>query len=149
MAWCRQATSHCLSQCWPRYLSPSGVSRPRWDNKPPTRTLESQEEHIIGTETCEVDNVFPNDDTLFLILNELCCYISIVLRYVADEVHNLYFKICNWWGKGWHMVACHFRTPVVMYIVMYVSVMINVWNLLLHLSISLCPGTFFFEKRNW
>ena len=22
MAWCRQATSHYLSQCWPRYLSP-------------------------------------------------------------------------------------------------------------------------------
>ena len=28
MAWCRQATSHCLSQCWPRSLSPYGVIRP-------------------------------------------------------------------------------------------------------------------------
>ena len=26
MAWCRQATSHCLSQCWPR--SPSHVTSP-------------------------------------------------------------------------------------------------------------------------
>ena len=25
MAWCRQATSHYLSQCWPRSLSPYGV----------------------------------------------------------------------------------------------------------------------------
>ena len=24
MAWCRQAASHYLSQCWPRYLSPYG-----------------------------------------------------------------------------------------------------------------------------
>ena len=24
MAWCRQATSHCLSQCWPRSMSPHG-----------------------------------------------------------------------------------------------------------------------------
>ena len=24
MAWCRQATSHYLSQCWPRSLSPGG-----------------------------------------------------------------------------------------------------------------------------
>ena len=30
MAWCRQATSHYLSQCWPSSLSPYGVTRPRW-----------------------------------------------------------------------------------------------------------------------
>ena len=26
MAWCRQATSHYLSQCWPRSMSPYGVT---------------------------------------------------------------------------------------------------------------------------
>ena len=30
MAWCRQATSHYLSQCCPRSLSPYGVTRPKW-----------------------------------------------------------------------------------------------------------------------
>ena len=30
MAWCRQATSHYLSQCWPRSLTPKGVTRPQW-----------------------------------------------------------------------------------------------------------------------
>ena len=30
MAWCRQATSHYLSQCWPRSLSPYCVTRPQW-----------------------------------------------------------------------------------------------------------------------
>ena len=30
MAWCCQATSHYLSQCWPRSLSPYGVIRPQW-----------------------------------------------------------------------------------------------------------------------
>ena len=30
MAWCRQATSHYLSQCWPRSLSSYGVTRPQW-----------------------------------------------------------------------------------------------------------------------
>ena len=29
MAWCRQATSHYLDQCWPRSLSPHGVIRPQ------------------------------------------------------------------------------------------------------------------------
>ena len=32
MAWCRQATSHYSSQCWPRSLSPYGVTRPQWVN---------------------------------------------------------------------------------------------------------------------
>ena len=30
MAWCRQATSHYLSQCWPWSLSQYGVTRPQW-----------------------------------------------------------------------------------------------------------------------
>ena len=29
MAWCRQATSHYLSQCWPRFMSRYGVTRPQ------------------------------------------------------------------------------------------------------------------------
>ena len=32
MAWCRQATSHYLSQCWPRSPMPYGVTRPQWVN---------------------------------------------------------------------------------------------------------------------
>ena len=30
MAWCHQATSNYLSQCWPRSLSPYCVIRPQW-----------------------------------------------------------------------------------------------------------------------
>ena len=30
MAWCRQATNHYLSQCWPRSISPNAVTRPQW-----------------------------------------------------------------------------------------------------------------------
>ena len=32
MACCHQATSHYRSQCWPRSLSPYGVTRPQWVN---------------------------------------------------------------------------------------------------------------------
>ena len=32
MAWCHQATGHYLSQCWPRSVSPNGVTRPQWVN---------------------------------------------------------------------------------------------------------------------
>ena len=30
MAWCRQATSHYLNQCWPRSPTPYRVNRPQW-----------------------------------------------------------------------------------------------------------------------
>ena len=30
MAWCCQAPSHYLSQCWPGSQSPYGVTRPQW-----------------------------------------------------------------------------------------------------------------------
>ena len=42
MAWCRQATSHYLSQCWPRSLSPYGVTRPQW-----VKCLESHHTMLI------------------------------------------------------------------------------------------------------
>ena len=32
IAWCRQATSHYLSQCWPKSLSPYNVTWPQWIN---------------------------------------------------------------------------------------------------------------------
>ena len=32
MAWCRQARSHYLSQCWPRSMSPYGITRLQWVN---------------------------------------------------------------------------------------------------------------------
>ena len=32
MALCHQATSHYLSECWPRSMSPNGVTRPQWVN---------------------------------------------------------------------------------------------------------------------
>ena len=32
MTWCCQATSHYLSQCWPRSLSPYGITKPQWVN---------------------------------------------------------------------------------------------------------------------
>ena len=33
MAWCHQATSHYLSQFWPRFMSPYDISKPQWVKK--------------------------------------------------------------------------------------------------------------------
>ena len=39
MAWCRQATSHYLNQCWPRSPTPYGVTRPQWVKNTTWNTL--------------------------------------------------------------------------------------------------------------
>ena len=44
MAWCRQATSHYLSQCWPRSMSPNGVTRPQWVNS----LITTVEKYIVN-----------------------------------------------------------------------------------------------------
>ena len=32
MAWCRQAQIHFPIQCWPRFMSPHGITKPQWVN---------------------------------------------------------------------------------------------------------------------
>ena len=44
MVWCRQATSHYLSQCWPRSMSPYDITRPQWVNN--IRNIKP--EHLSG-----------------------------------------------------------------------------------------------------
>ena len=34
MAWYHQATSHYLNKCWPRSMSPYGITRPQWVKDP-------------------------------------------------------------------------------------------------------------------
>ena len=46
MAWCHQAPSHYMSQCWPRSLSPIGVSRPQWVNLYVLKGFEKIWRHI-------------------------------------------------------------------------------------------------------
>ena len=47
MAWCRQATSHYLSQCWPRSMSPNGITRPQ--RVKVTTPFHSRVPRIYGT----------------------------------------------------------------------------------------------------
>ena len=42
MAWCHQATSLYLSQCWSKSMSPYGVTRPQWVNTWMKETMNDQ-----------------------------------------------------------------------------------------------------------
>ena len=51
MAWCRQATSQYLCQCWPTSLSPYGVTRPQWVN-PFLQNFSTYTLQIVDIDKC-------------------------------------------------------------------------------------------------
>ena len=54
MAWCRQATSHCLNQCWPRSLLPYGVIRPQCVNQHDQASLRALSMHTVTAHSISV-----------------------------------------------------------------------------------------------
>ena len=59
MAWCHQATSHYLSQCWPSSMSPYGVTRPQWVNPCPAEILLAHKSNFYHFSTCRWHRKFP------------------------------------------------------------------------------------------
>ena len=83
MAWCRQATSHYLSQCWPRSLSPYDVTRPQWV-KYTMNTLIQYRDH-------SGDGCFAKTPTIFII----CTF----PKYQNEEplgIEEIKFIFCQW-----------------------------------------------------
>ena len=74
MAWCRQTTSHYLSQCWPRSLSPYGVTRPQWINSLAHRGCGSNFEITIFKHIVQNNNL------------STCCEIS--LKWMPQNITN-------------------------------------------------------------
>ena len=74
MAWCRQATSHHLSQCWSSSTSPYGVTRPQWVN-----TLRQKQNGWH----------FPEDIFKCIFLNENgCILMKISMKFVPQGPIN-------------------------------------------------------------
>ena len=87
MAWCRQATSHYLSQCWPRSMSPYGVTRPQWIKKQShwmmhCRYLSKKNMNVIQT---QLYNCLLPPWGLFY-----CC------TSMDMELHQMYTMICDY-----------------------------------------------------
>ena len=84
MAWCHQATSHYLSQCWPRSLSPYDVTRPQWGITKANTDLSIQPLQTIFDEIWlkpqpfsykkRFQNVIYKMSAIYLGINILTCY---------------------------------------------------------------------------
>ena len=94
MACCHQATSHYLSQCWLRSLSPNGITRPQWVKKNHHRVW-----HWLCCTLYWFQEAFiPNNNRVSL---DTCYQISIVtINHSAAGFHqekNLWIDISYLW----------------------------------------------------
>ena len=81
MAWCCQATSHYLSQCWPRSMSPNGVTRPQWVN---ISRAEENARHFA-------DHIF---ERLLFVFHIVC-----INWWNTSLFCNIFIQLNHWWHK--------------------------------------------------
>ena len=91
MAWCRQATSHYLSQCWPSSMSPYGVTRPQWVNdalapcirrSSTTIMLNIEDQHVLAFHKVKFQLSVPSQ---FREIIQKCIYICV---YIYTYIYN-------------------------------------------------------------
>ena len=105
MAWCRQAPSHYLSQCWPRFMLQYGVTRLQW-----VRCLEMhlqkptyKKYELLLLKTLYVSSASHVSLPIFI-------YLSI--SYVKD---SYIYRVWTWSSLGfqmsWHIVVLGHQQP--------------------------------------
>ena len=103
MAWCRQATSHYLSQCWPRSMSPYGITRPQWVNS--CTTLIFQAGNDFGDEFDELQYVMKSVMLVKLKVEEPQIVFDPAFRECRDIILRCFSEICAS-GEGLPRVEC-------------------------------------------
>ena len=72
MAWCRQAPSHYLSQCWFSSISPYSLTRPQWVNCPATKQ-GSKAPHIFPVNWTVCSRLEPNSTSINARADSVLC----------------------------------------------------------------------------
>ena len=106
MAWCHQASSHYLSQCWPRSMSSYGITRTQWVNL--LRSASSMVQIIF------VHSLVPNHylTLVYLWLKTLDIFLSnFILKNALEKV---LCKISQsfWTGANELIIFKYFRFQV-------------------------------------
>ena len=76
MAWCHQAPSHCLSQCWPTSLSPYGITRPQWVND--FQSISPESDNLIHKDPIQSHEIWTCQ-------SRLRCYNKAISRLVSSQ----------------------------------------------------------------
>ena len=95
MAWCHQATSHYLSQCWPISMLPYGVNKPQCiysDNESLNDCCFNSEFIIIFIPI--LNTLSPDDATLY---HESLCRIPVpVMGWLSHYPANCWWCTCSY-----------------------------------------------------
>ena len=97
MAWCRQATSHYLSQCWPRSMSPNGITRPqrlKVNSLAPGRSSSSYES-VISKHILPIDFVSASWEMALMWMpqitfNDKSTLVQVITLYCQATNHYLH-----------------------------------------------------------
>ena len=84
MAWCRQATSHYLSQCWPRSLSSNGITRPQCVNI--WHWMIKDGDHFEITITIIAFATYPNQTQISALFEDKYCHYFPLYPYSRARV---------------------------------------------------------------
>ena len=101
MAWCRQATSHYLNQCWPRSPTPYGVTRPQWSQQKITKFFKYIFKYIFCNKIYQFRIQF--DLSLFIrvqltMIQHRLTHMSDMLMYFVMFIEKI-DVFCNVWEK--------------------------------------------------
>ena len=124
MIWCRQAASHYLSQCWPRFLLPYGVTRPRWVNsfsccrKAPSHYLNQYWLIISKPRSSDIDLRTIQLQTYEPSITKFCLKMTYLNLHAVSQgqwVNSLgpNEAICRWrsWSTLVQVMACCLTAP--------------------------------------
>ena len=102
MAWCHQAASHYLSRCWPRSMSPYGITRSQWVNM--------QDCSFVIFFLQNAHDRWPiNWWFMKCIKNQIWSIIYLfIFLTINDHAHSSGFLVfCSWWSGAGQIYSYH------------------------------------------
>ena len=84
-AWYHQATSHYLSQCWPRSLSRYGVTRPQWGNSLWLRMHQWTKPSLHQIMTCHPFGTKPLSEPMLNYCSQLNPWEQIAVKFESKS----------------------------------------------------------------
>ena len=96
MARCRQATSHYLSQCWPRSLLPYGVTRPQW-----VKFFKKIFKSILRLESFDIFIKISPRCYLFIVFSQMRVQHSPASSFLVQTAWKKSRSFFIWWKCMW------------------------------------------------
>ena len=170
MAWCCQATSHYLSQCSPRYVSPYGITKPQWVKWIELLPCQMSWINCVYCETPNirgtlVGNKIVGHSDLARASPVVAAQNYTFILYLTPGFNGLRKNNCSmrretfkWWNLLclileilWYYVRCHFTISFVNYYVLnwyvfFPQFIVQGWELL---NQFLWFVKFYFFSKSW